>query len=100
MQPAFLLKPARELRVRQCVEQAHHADRDRRLLDKVDHVIRHRLLLAIEADDETRSDEEAGGVKLVDALCNAATGILLLAHCDQRRRIGTLYADEDADKIS
>ena len=58
-----------------------------------------RLLLAVEADDEARGHEKTGGVEPVDALGDAAPRVLLLAHRDQRRGVGTFDADEDADEI-
>src|SRR6516164_5450478 len=98
-QAAFLFKPAPELRVRQRIEEAHHANRDRRLLDQINHRIRCRLRFAVEADDEARGDEKTGGVDGVNALRNAATRVLLLAHRDQSSGIGTLDADKHTDEV-
>src|SRR6516162_1886636 len=98
-QAAFLFKPAPKLSVRQRIQQAHHANRDRRLFDHIDHRISRRLGFAVEANDEARGNEKTGGVDGVNALRNAATRVLLLAHRDQSSGIGTLDADKHTDEI-
>ena len=54
---------------------------------------------AVEADDEAGGHEKTRRIELVNALGNAAPCVLLLAHRNQRRGIGTLDADEDSDEI-
>ncbi len=68
-------------------------------LDQLDHGAGHAALFIVEADNEARGHEHAGGVDLVDAVGDAAARILLLAHLRQRLGIGTFDADEHADEI-
>ena len=49
MQPAFLLEPPGELRAGQGVKQPDDAERDRRVLDQLDHGVGDRLLFAVES---------------------------------------------------
>ncbi len=75
-------------------------DRDRSLLDELDHSVRHRFGLAVEANNEACVYKKTGSVNLVDAVRNAPSCVLLLPHRHQRRSIRTLDADKDADEIS
>src|SRR5215469_4867383 len=99
MQAAFLIESARELGVRQCVEEAHHANRNRRFLDQLNHSFRHRLRLAIEADYEARGHKKTGGVDRVDAVRNVTPRVLLFTHRNKRRSVRALDADKDPYEI-
>ena len=59
-QTAFLFKPALELRVRQCIEQTHHTNRDRGFLDQLDLIASAAdwARFAVEADDEARGHKK------------------------------------------
>src|SRR6516164_9001745 len=99
MQATFAGETARKLRVWQGIEQANHADRDRRFVDEFDHRIRDRPCLAVEAHNEARGYEHPRAVYLVNALSDVAPGILLLFHRDQGRGVRTFDADENAEEI-
>ena len=60
----------------------------------------HAALLGVEADDEAGVHEHAGAIDLVDALGDAAAGVLLLLHRDERLGVGALDADEDRRRSS
>ncbi len=66
---------------------------------RFDHGPRHRALLGVEAEDETRRYEQAGAVDLVHAVGNAAAHILLLAHGLERLFVGAFDADKDREEI-
>ncbi len=58
-----------------------------------------RIVLQVEADDETRDDEHAGGIDLVDAVSDVAARVLLLACMNERLGVGRLDAGEDREEI-
>src|SRR4051812_49748724 len=86
MQTAFGREPARELRVRQRIEQPDHADRDGALLDEVGHGLGDRDLFGVETDDEAGGDENAGGIDFVDTGGDVAAGGFLFF--SSRSRVG------------
>ncbi len=78
MQTAFLGEPARQLGVRQGIEQPGHRDRDRGFLDQRRDLVRHLVAFLIEADNEAGSTKIAGVVDLVHALGDVAACVCFL----------------------
>ena len=99
MHAPLLFEPARELRVRQRVKKAHHADRDSGFLNQLDHRIRRRLRFAVETDDETCVHEKAGRVDSAETVRDTASRILLLAHRNEGRGVRALDADKNPDEV-
>src|SRR5258708_39392080 len=99
VQATFLLKPARELRIGQGVQQADHANRDRGLFYQLNHALRDRTFFTIDADNKSCRNKYAGGVYLLNALDESATGILLLLHGDESVGVGTFNPYKYPDKV-
>ena len=64
MQPALLFQTARQLGVRQGVEQTDHRHRNRGVLDQFHHGVGDRNLLGVEADDKAGGDKHSRGIEL------------------------------------
>ncbi len=98
-QPAFAFQAALQLGVGQRIEQAHHANRDRRRFNALDHRFSGALFLAVKADDEPGMHIHPGPVDLVYAVGQRAPRILFLLRRHEGLGIGAFDADEDRDEI-
>ncbi len=95
----FRQQAARQLCRGQGIKQADHADRDRRILDTLDHASGDAALFTVEAHDEARIDENPGLVDRLDALLQAAPRVLLFLHQHEGVRIRAFDADEYGKEI-
>src|SRR6516164_2695345 len=98
VQAALARKPTCELGVRQCIKQPHHADRNSGLLDEFDNGIRDRTLLAVEANDEARTNVQPSLVKYVDALGYISPCILLFSDLAQRTGVWSCDTNKNSDE--
>ena len=101
VQPAFLREPARELRVRQRVQQRRPCRPESRPPRSASTIASATMPFSLSKPTmKPAVTKMPDGIDLVNAVGDAATRVLLLLHRHQRIGIGAFDADEDARRNS